>query len=163
MPALYVLERSDYAKPFNPTQKLYRSGPRIEHLFGPERKPDAVGLAGLVLFIRKLWGSAKAGLEALKPPIERSFWDTSGHDLDTLAKAAVCFNTARELWGWGSVAPVAKLQLLQAANVEPETWSELVKFRHAHLLSDWTVAQKSILCEEFERRKARPVLNANQN
>ena len=69
---------------------------------------------------------------------------------------AITFARAHALWGWGSTAEVKKLAVASAAEVEPQTWTELVVFRSRHRNTRFLSSAKRLLVDEFKRRNADP-------
>ena len=115
----------------------------------------------------RVWlGSADLGtdhLAARKNQRERDLqhqyqikWPKNDDLRKLLGRVAVPLQTAYELWGWGSVAEVVQLRVVQCETGEPTDWPQLVAFRHANVGTEWKPNQKNIAATEANRRKESP-------
>ena len=91
--------------------------------------------------------------------------DATLNDGDAVAAyLAVSEADARACWGWPAVevspaeAPARNVAVLRvvAPLQDPETFSELVKFRQANPQAEWPAEHKGILAREADARGRRP-------
>lgn len=74
------------------------------------------------------------------------------------SRYAVTFQTAHDLWGWGTVTAantgdgVVKLRAVFNVSSDPKTWTELVQWHKENDGHEWATALKKILADERHKR-----------